>query len=395
MAEGGKANVNLDRQNTEDSADLPLKIPVSSVYEHFQCPICMSTLSDPSVTKCGHRFCHKCIEECINRRHECPCCKTALNRDDVIVDHSFAALMRSVRDERRKAEREYYQQLVDAATDAPFGGTTDGSRVVESPLESILRKRLSQLVEIEMKGEEKKEMLAKELEKTEQLLTSTYDRYLTEYLPSPSTIPVTVSLSVPERQFLAPEVILRPEDSMAAVLKKLRSAMEESGMAIAEFPPCEEFAVSIINPFARTNEGGVADESQVGGANSGNHDDERASGGIKGQMNILDQVLHADCKPLLEFCLKPGTELRFKGAIVLVGETPLQCFAATFVKGQTARGIDYFTCRDCGFNWVCQPCAEICHKGHSLVSYLRNHKPTWACCYCPKKKKCSIQDKPS
>jgi hypothetical protein len=27
-----------------------------------------------------------------------------------------------------------------------------------------------------MKGEEKKEMLAKELEKTEQLLTSTYDR---------------------------------------------------------------------------------------------------------------------------------------------------------------------------------------------------------------------------
>ena len=147
-------------------------------------------------------------------------------------------------------------------------------------------------------------------------------RYLTEYLPSPSTIPVTVSLSVPERQFLAPEVILRPEDSMAAVLKKLRSAMEESGMAIAEFPPCEEFAVSIIklaltnlggqishrslaisSPFARTNEGGVADESQVGGANSGNHDDERASGGIKGQMNILDQVLHADCKPLLEFCL--------------------------------------------------------------------------------------------
>ena len=36
--------------------------------------------------------------------------------------------------------------------------------------------RLSQLAEIERKGEEKKELLAKELEKTEQLLTSTYDR---------------------------------------------------------------------------------------------------------------------------------------------------------------------------------------------------------------------------
>ena len=30
-------------------------------------------------------------------------------------------------------------------------------------------------------------------------------------------------------------------------------------------------------------------------------------------------------------------------------ETPTQCFAATFVKGQT-RSIDYFTCRDCAFN---------------------------------------------
>ena len=36
--------------------------------------------------------------------------------------------------------------------------------------------RLAQLAEIERKGEEKKEVLARELEKTEQLLTSTYDR---------------------------------------------------------------------------------------------------------------------------------------------------------------------------------------------------------------------------
>ena len=73
-----------------------------------------------------------------------------------------------------------------------------------------------------------------------------FPRYLTEYLPAPSTIPVSVSLSVPERQFLAPEVVLRPEDNMEVVMKKLRSAMEEAGMAVAEFPPCEEFTISII-----------------------------------------------------------------------------------------------------------------------------------------------------
>lgn len=104
--------MDLERQNTEDLADLPLQIPVScmlilikapptspsstqvsSVYEHFQCPICMSTITEASITTCGHRFCYKCIEECINRRHQCPCCKRALNKGDIVSDHSFDALM--------------------------------------------------------------------------------------------------------------------------------------------------------------------------------------------------------------------------------------------------------------------------------------------------------------
>lgn len=85
-----------ERQNTEDVADLPLKIPVSiaclvlacllcagrerrvlirahlpqvsAVYEHFQCPICMSRIEEACLTPCGHRYCYKCIDECINRR---------------------------------------------------------------------------------------------------------------------------------------------------------------------------------------------------------------------------------------------------------------------------------------------------------------------------------------
>ncbi|CAI8035154.1 hypothetical protein GBAR_LOCUS19748 [Geodia barretti] len=261
MAEGGKANVNLDRQNTEDSADLPLKIP-----------------------------------DVVSRREE-------------------------------KSRARIQSQLVDA-------------------------ERLSQLVEIEHEGRGEEGDVAKELEKTDNCSPPPYDRQgIMQY--------ITVSLSVPERQFLAPEVILRPEDSMAAVLKKLRSAMEESGMAIAEFPPCEEFTVSIINPFARTNEGVWPTSPRW----------------------VELTVVTMTTREHRVGSKKPGTELRFK--------------EPSFCGGQTARGIDYFTCRDCGFNWVCQPCAEICHKGHSLVSYLRNHKPTWACCYCPKKKKCSIQDKPS
>jgi len=41
---------------------------VSAVYEHFQCPICMSRIEEACLTPCGHRYCYKCIDECINRR---------------------------------------------------------------------------------------------------------------------------------------------------------------------------------------------------------------------------------------------------------------------------------------------------------------------------------------
>ena len=48
---------------------------------------------------------------------------------------------------------------------------------------------------------------------------------------------------------MAREVLLRPEDSMGTVLKKLRSLMEEQGMVIVEFPTCDEFEVSVIRYY--------------------------------------------------------------------------------------------------------------------------------------------------
>lgn len=39
---------------------------------------------------------------------------------------------------------------------------------------------------------------------------------------------------------------------------------------------------------------------------------------------------------------------------------------------------------------VCEACAKECHKGHNVINYMPNHKPSWACCYCPKNRKCTI-----
>ena len=45
--------------------------------------------------------------------------------------------------------------------------------------------------------------------------------------------------------------------------------------------------------------------AEGGGASDGYRGSEApaSSGGIKGQMNVLNQVLHSDCKPVLEFNL--------------------------------------------------------------------------------------------
>ena len=73
-----------------------------------------------------------------------------------------------------------------------------------------------------------------------------HHRYLTEHLPPPSTIPINVTLSVPEKNFIATDVLLKPEESMATILKKLRSLMDKEGLDILEFPACDEFEISII-----------------------------------------------------------------------------------------------------------------------------------------------------
>jgi hypothetical protein len=99
-----------------------------------------------------------------------------------------------------------------------------------------------------------------------------------------------------------------------------------------------------------------------------------------------------------------------------------ECFTLRFQKGGN-QVENYFVCKDCKITWVrvcfsfliivslppishscmcspspvwcvyaqvCEACAKECHKGHTVVNYMPNHKPTWACCYCPKNRKCQI-----
>ncbi|KAL5481925.1 hypothetical protein EMCRGX_G022200 [Ephydatia muelleri] len=428
MAEGGGGRGgDLQRQNTSDETlELHLKVPVSSIIEHFKCVICMGRIRAATVTHCGHRYCETCIAEWINLKHKCPMCNADTTANQLIRDHGFDSLMSDVSQLTVAAEKEYYDRLVSAATSAAF----EKKEVVLSPLETVLRKhlkhsmaqheayhqkllvdyqiglaklarekhmeaqktmseyphdpnhpaRVAQMAEVEGKWEAKKQHLQEELERVEKVLADAYDRYLTENLSPPSTIPISVKLTFPEKGFEASDIVLKPDETMASIVKRLQSLMVEKGMEIVHFPPLDEIEMSFVSPFAPDSEPAKSsEEEEAPPEKTGSQ-----------EISFMNQVVQPDCRPVLQYSIKPGTEIRFKGKLVLQCDLPKMCFAATF-ENNKGQSVDYFTCKTCNYNWVCRPCSEVCHKGHDIVSHVMNHKPTWACCYCAKKKKCCIQ----
>lgn len=62
---------------------------ISSVFEEYHCHICHLPLREPVLTRCGHRYCKKCLDEAIKRQHvpQCPVDREPLDREkDIFPD---------------------------------------------------------------------------------------------------------------------------------------------------------------------------------------------------------------------------------------------------------------------------------------------------------------------
>lgn len=92
-----------------------------------------------------------------------------------------------------------------------------------------------------------------------------------------------------------------------------------------------------------------------------------------------------------------GWALVVDGPVLLASEEVKPCFAVEFAqqhKGGDGKGdgnaqqrVDYFRCGECNLNWLCAACATHCHSQCGDVkAFMLNHLPTWACCYCSKKR---------
>jgi len=84
-----------------------------------------------------------------------------------------------------------------------------------------------------------------------------------------------------------------------------------------------------------------------------------------------------------------GTTVVLVGDVQYKSEAPLECLTLSYQKDDPAQThYDYFTCKSCNVNWVCEWCRDGCHKGHDVFPYLQSHRPTFPCCHCVKKGLC-------
>ncbi|XP_045216256.2 E3 ubiquitin-protein ligase trul-1-like [Mercenaria mercenaria] len=398
-------------------SDLPLFVPLAPLNDYFQCSICMCNLTVSTMTVCGHRYCEKCISEWVNRQHKCPCCNHPLTTSQLIKDHQFDSLISTIGGEKEKAESKYFENLITEAA-MPEGGSSRNMTPVEAVLKEHLKKGLMEhenyfqtlkksfetkmtvletttekaVMELSSHGlsdqevtlqtqdlritlQRQKEELHRELDRCAQMVAETYDKYLSSHIPSLDVLPVKATVILASKNIQIPDIVFDPTDSLKQVRDNVESAMIKKHNPVHEWQ--QDVRMFLFGPFAKCSECEM--EKIV--------NDYLTTGVL-----IQDvQVITEGCMLGLQYAMKPGSVILIYGTVKLESDLPKKCFVEVFKKGDTSQRVDYFSCNNCSFKWICRSCMEVCHSGHDVVPYIMQHQPNWACCYCPKKKVCRIQ----
>lgn len=424
------------------NVDLPvgLKIPAGFLMETFVCPICLGDMTSVHITSCGHNFCENCIRECLNRRHICPLCNAETTQEQLIKNHAFENLFQRVKEEKDNAAKDYVQSQINQSRDDGSDGmsakklspiekvfqkhakvsllaygdyyrdlentfnqsksqlqTFYGSRleeyrakmnvVVELPnlfdekldivkdfpnpsLERTTSKEQQheKLEAIQKEYQEKVTALKTRFDHSVQLLVDSYDQYMSSIAPSPFLLPVKCTVVIPGKNILF-DVSLRMTDTIYDIRKLLFENRAKTPDPLTSFGKDVKFWIK--RPLVSLPK----------------EDEEH-------KIDPLLEEVKDENTSVSELKLIQGTQIHIIGTLIFKSNAPKKCFTLTYKKGEDQR-IDYYRCKDCKFNWICKPCMESCHQGHNLIAFMLNHKPSYGCCYCPRKRTCKIENKRS
>ncbi|CAI5793516.1 peptidase N-terminal domain and RING finger 3 isoform X1 [Podarcis lilfordi] len=108
----------------------------------MECSLCMRVFYEPVTTPCGHTFCLKCLERCLDHKPNCPLCKEGLSEclamrkhcKTVLVEDLIAKYLPEQLTERRRLHEEEIAELSNLNKNVPIFVCTIAYPTVPCPL---------------------------------------------------------------------------------------------------------------------------------------------------------------------------------------------------------------------------------------------------------------------
>ncbi|XP_036897245.1 LON peptidase N-terminal domain and RING finger protein 3 isoform X2 [Sturnira hondurensis] len=128
---------------TDIGAKPALSVPLASFdASDLECSLCMRLFYEPVTTPCGHTFCLKCLERCLDHNAKCPLCKDGLSQclasrkysKNIIMEELIAKFLPEELKERRRLYEEEMEELSNLNKNVPIFVCTMAYPTVPCPL---------------------------------------------------------------------------------------------------------------------------------------------------------------------------------------------------------------------------------------------------------------------
>ncbi|TSK17847.1 LON peptidase N-terminal domain and RING finger protein 2 [Bagarius yarrelli] len=108
----------------------------------MECSLCMRLFYEPVTTPCGHTFCLKCLERCLDHNPNCPLCKENLSeylatrgyKKTFLMEEVLQRYLREELEERRKVHEEEMTELSNLNQEVPIFVCTMAFPTIPCPL---------------------------------------------------------------------------------------------------------------------------------------------------------------------------------------------------------------------------------------------------------------------
>nr|XP_060625751.1 LON peptidase N-terminal domain and RING finger protein 2 [Anolis sagrei ordinatus] len=127
-----------------NSTSFPLKAILGNLVDasDFECSLCMRLFYEPVATPCGHTFCLKCLERCLDHNPHCPLCKEKLSeflasrtyKKSVLTEELIVRYLPEELSERKKVYEEEMKELSNLNKDVPIFVCTMAFPTIPCPL---------------------------------------------------------------------------------------------------------------------------------------------------------------------------------------------------------------------------------------------------------------------